>query len=212
MTFKYPKYYTTLNDKERQAWDDFVAIFESIAARFQVIPCPKPAISNFYLFASKRKPVFYRSWMVHDGNLNFKLLMIEYEIQWEEASPYGSFIRTAKHKYFFGYLASNRNFGRVFLRPETLGDQIAELFQPVELDIKGFTRFNMKYYLLASDKARFLRTIDRETLDFLATTRGLQLEIHGQRCLFRLQKALDQKETLELCKIGHALHNLLNKA
>lgn len=212
MKFKQPNHYYQLDDKEQQEWDDFIAIFESVFARYQVVACPKPAISNFYLFASKKKPVFYRAWMVYDGVLFFKLLMIEYEIEWEDVYITGGRTISGTHKYFFGYVTSNRNFGRVFMRPETAGDKIAELFQPVELDIVGFNKFNRKYYLLAENRARFLRTIDRDTLDFLATTRGLQLEMNGQRCLFRLQKALDKKETLKLCQIGHTLNALLNRA
>lgn len=212
MKFKYPKYYYNLDDKKQQEWEDFVGVFQTIDSRFQVIPSPKPAITNFYLFASKRKPIYYKSWTVFDNALHFKLLMIEYEIEWIEAATYGAFRKTDTHKYFFGYVTSKRNFGRVIMRPESIGDKISGLFHHIEIDIKGFNKFNRKYYLLANDKAKFLGTIDRETLNFLATTRGLQLEIDGQRCLFRLQKALDRNETMELCRIGHKLNVLLSDA
>lgn len=46
------------------------------------------------------------------------------------------------------------NFGRVFIRTETIADKIREIIFPIELDFKQDKRFSDRYYVLTDDKLK----------------------------------------------------------
>ena len=137
--------------------------------------------------------------------------MIEYQIRYQSVSNYGASTHTSNHKYFFGHLSTKKDFGHTLIRPETLADKISELFNPVEIDIKGYRKFSNKYYVLSNDKQKFLSSISSKLLKYLENQSRLEIEFFDQECLFRLDKAIDLKQTLKLCDIGINLDIILNE-
>ncbi len=207
---KHPKYYNYLNAEEKEDWDRIIDIFSELKKSFQLKGARNPLIKHFNLFADKQKPKFFNSWQVSDGSESISLCLIEYESSYHTADQFGGETHTANHKYFFGYLGSEKDFGRTLLRQETLADKISELFVPMEIDIKGYLKFSNKYYVLSNDKAKFLQSINKELLDYLADQKNLELEFNTHNCLFLLDKAIDLEQTIRLCKTGLQLSRILN--
>ncbi|HTI58031.1 hypothetical protein [Mucilaginibacter sp.] len=54
-----------------------------------------------------------------------------------------------------------KDFGRVFIRPETLADKIVELVHPVELDFADDKAFSDIFYVLVNDRWKAESAMDR---------------------------------------------------
>jgi hypothetical protein len=57
----------------------------------------------------------------------------------------------------------SRNYGKIFIRPETFEDKVSELFIKSEIDFPDSPKFSFRYYCLTDDeiKARSFATQDR---------------------------------------------------
>lgn len=209
MKLKLPRNLQLLTKADRESWQEVQEIFEALEKHYEITSARNPNLKDFHLFADKQKPSFFNSWRLRKDGQSFSLCLIEYETNFQEVGITGASIKPLRHKYFFGHLNAVKDYGRTLIRPETLGDKISELFLPNELDLKGFQKFNWKYYVLAKEKDKFLASTTRELLNFLADQNNLQVEFNGNRCLFRLDKAVNLKETLALAEIGLELERLL---
>lgn len=203
--------YQKLSKEDQKEWDKIDLILGQVRELYNVKNAFKPQIQKFQLVNSKLKPSFFKSWKVSDGTHHFTLCLIEYGTSYEEISnKYSSKISTDFHKYFFGYISSQKNFGRTLFRPETIADKISEFFQSVEIDIEGEPKFSSKYYILSNDETKFFDALDTPLLTYLRDEKTIELEFFNKKGLFRLTKAIDLNETLDLCRIGIGLHGALN--
>ena len=202
MAFTLPKNYRNLSHEEKADWNYIKKIFEKVSNDYKVLKVSKPSLSSFEIFNSQKSLKLLQSYSIQKDNNQFILCLIEYNTSHQEAYSYGGISKTNSHKYLFGHLKTHSDFGRAFLRPETIGDKISEFFSPTELDIKGFDKFNHNYYLLTSDKEKFIAATNGRLINSIAELKNVEMEFAGRKCLFRLKKAIDLKETLELCKLG----------
>lgn len=210
MNIKLPKYLRNLDRNEQEDWVKIKEISNELKNHYRITNARNPLLSNFHLFAGKQKPTFFNSYTIHSDSNAFTLCIIEYQTTYQEVSNHGGRTHTANHKYFFGHIGAKKDFAHTLIRPETLADKITELFVPVEIDIKGYRKFSNKYYVLSNDKEKFLGALSKDLLDFLAQQNHLEIEFNGQACLFKLDKAIELKQTLKLCEIGMHLDEILN--
>ncbi len=210
MQLETPKYYNILSHDKQEEWKRIIAIMQEVDRHFEVKAFANPHLSSFHIIKDKRKPFFFKSWQIFDQQASFILCLMEFETVYGIGGSHGESIHEESHKYFYGYLRSKQDFGHTLIRPETLGDKITELFQPIEIDIEGYPRFNRKYYVLSNDKEKFIKAAQPDFLNYLGQTKDLQLEFNGNACLFRLPKSLDTQEALRLCSIGIRLDKILN--
>jgi len=199
-----------LSDQKREEWAYINTCFEAVNRQFDIHHVNNPIITRFHMFKSKRKPKYFNSWMINKGNFQFVLCLIEYEIEWHEATPFGGFARTAEHKYFFGYLHMNTSFGLSYIKPETMLDKINELANPIEIDFPDDRSFSRKFYVLSKNKEQLESALKPELKKYLIATKNLELEFRNRACLFRLPKAIDLEETIRLCEIGLKLDEIIN--
>jgi hypothetical protein len=54
-----------------------------------------------------------------------------------------------------------KDFGRVFIRPETIADKIVELIHPIELDFEEDKAFSDTFYVLVTDRWKADAAMDR---------------------------------------------------
>ncbi|NJB72028.1 hypothetical protein GGR42_002519 [Saonia flava] len=202
MAFIFPKNYQSLSREEKADWNYLKKIFDRVSFDYKVSKASKPNLSGFETFNGQKSLKLLQSFNIRKDNNQFTLCLIEYNTSHLEAHSYGGTIRTNSHKYLFGHLKIDSDFGRAFLRPETIGDKISEFFSSNELDIKGFDKFNRNYHLLTSDKKKFLTAMNGQLINSIAELKNVEMEFSGKKCLFRLKKAIDLEETLELCKLG----------
>lgn len=205
------KHYVSLSKEEQEEWDMIDDIFDKLRQRYEIKSTFKPSIHKFDLINSKIKPSFFKAWKVSNGSEHFILCLIEYGFQYEAiTSKYHSSVKTQFDKYFFGLVSSQNDFGRSLFRPETIADKISEFFQSVEIDIEGEPKFSRKYYVLSNDETKFFEALDTPLLIYLRDEKVFELEFYNRKGLFRLTKAINLQETLDLCRIGLNLYQVLN--
>ena len=179
MGFTFPKNYQTLSAEEKSEWIKLKGIFSQLGKEYYISKGKRPVLSNFLMIREKETPILILPYKVKKGLSEFTLCLITYKTKYNELSVRGGTIRTDSHKYLVGYVSGSKDFGRAYLRPETFGDKISEFFEPIELDIKGFEKFNREYYLLSNDKQKFLQAISPELLKYLAELKNLEMEFNG---------------------------------
>jgi hypothetical protein len=196
---------------DKKLWLSCRDCLNDVEQAFQIDEIHEPGIGNFLIITSKQKPDCYFAWKVSLSLHSFELCLIQYETVYYTASNYGGHEHTDSHIYFFGHLDLKNDFGVGLMQPETIADKVSELFNPIEIDFETHPKFSSRYYVLAEDREHFSNAIPADLLDYLQDIKGLQIEFRNRKCLFRLPKAVDRNECLELCNIGLTLDRILNK-
>lgn len=209
MNFTLPKKFSTLSKDEQQGWMELKNIINQLSKEYLITKTNKPILRGFTSLQNKQKLNILQSYTVKREESKFTLCVIEFNTSYNELSVRGGSIKTNSHKYLIGFNKSSNNYGNAYLRPESIADKISELFEPVELDIDGFKKFNKKYFLLANNKEKFRNAIKPELLDFLTEIDNLEMEFNKTSYIFRLNKAIDIKQTKELFRIGTKISELL---
>ena len=208
MGFTLPKNYRSLSIEEKEEWTEIKRVFDILGKVYHITKGKSPVLKDFSMINEKEKPVHVDTYIFKKDSEEFKTCIVQYRIRYNEASVRGGSIRTATHKYIFGFKKTEKDFGKAYLRPETIGDKISEFFQPIELDINGLEKFNRRYYLLSNNKEIFLSTINRKFLEFVAELKNLEMEFNGRNCLFRFNKAINLTQTKDLCSVGIKISEL----
>jgi len=206
-----PQNFDSLYTDERDKWTLAQTCMNHLTKFFDITATSKPKIDDFYILASKRKPIYFSAWEVKKQEQAFKLCLVQYETSYTTANQLGGSTHVDTSFYFYGQLKIKGNFGTVLIRPETFGDKITELFVKTEVDFESHPLFSYKYFVLADGADNLVKTLPNELLKFLENVNGLQLELRNQYCLFRLPKAMNQEEAVKLCSIGIELDKILNK-
>ena len=212
MKFRYPRRYSKYQSKNIiEEWKEIEIIFNEIEKKFSVNSARNPQINKFEIFSSKINPIYFRSWFIEYSLFRFKLCLIEYTTEYYHANTMlGQSKSSIAHKYFFGHLKLMKDFGKTYIRHESVLDKISELFNPIEIDFKKHKKFSRKYYVLSNNSDLVKNNFSIELLDFLSSTSNLEIEFDRKSCLFRLPKAMNMKEVLELCSIGLNLDKYIN--
>ncbi len=88
-----------------------------------------------------------------------------------------------------GIAILKRDYGKVYIRPETLGDKISELFVHEEVDFEAEPEFSRKYYVLTNNEENLRKTVAPRFLRIIARFDELEIEIQGKALVVRLRKA-----------------------
>ena len=185
-----------------EEWSYCLGCLDNIATIYNITDTALPEISIFNFIASKQNPIYFNAWKVRDSKSLFDLCLVSYEIVYYTASRTGGHRHTESHLYFFGHLNLTKDFGNALIHPETLGDKITELFDSVEIDLKTYPKFNRKYFVLAENKHDFALLLKSELIKYIQNIEGLQIEFRNNNCIFRLENAVDERESMQLCEIG----------
>ena len=207
-----PRDFSYLSENERNSWREVKSIVENLSSLYRIIPTKNPFIKGFHLVNSKQNLKLFRSWQASDSSFNsFKLSLLKYDTAFRQVKyPYQEKEIIESHYYFLGQLSLRQDFGRVFIKPETIEDKIVELFSPVEIDFKSHPLFSFKYYVLTKDKEHFINKIPEQFFKLMENFRGVSIEFNKRQCVFKLPAAIDMEECNTLCKLGFGLDNILN--
>lgn len=205
-----PDNFENLLIDHRKMWMEAQVCMDEITTKFEVTNTNKPSINGFYSIISKRNPWHFSAWKVNQDVRSFKLCLIKYESSYTSARFMGGSTNWDTNAYFFGHISLKKDFGKSLIRPETFHDKISELFVPIEVDFKEHPLFSFNYYVIAEDKEKLQNAFPYEFFKFMENIKGLQLEFLNHQCLFRLSKAINPKEGIQLCSIGITLDKLLN--
>ena len=210
MGFTLPKNYRSLSIEEKKEWNEIKRIFDQLGKVYFIKKGRRPILKDFLMINCKEQPTHIDTYDVKKESTVFQICLVQYQISYNTAHVYGGSTVTNMHKYLFGFTKQKMEVGKAYLRPESIGDKISEFFQPIELDIEGFEKFNRRYYLLANDKNKFLKAVDPEFLKFAAELNNLEMEFNGRNCLFRFNKSVDFQQAQDLCKVGIKMSEIKN--
>ncbi|MCQ6957974.1 hypothetical protein [Mucilaginibacter aquariorum] len=93
-----------------------------------------------------------------------------------------------------------RDFGRVFIRTETIIDKIREIIFPIELDFKEDKPFSDRYYVLTDDKHKAEQAITQEFRDAMMAIQETDfvVEIFEHTLIIGNRKPITPENTLYL--------------
>jgi hypothetical protein len=93
-----------------------------------------------------------------------------------------------------------RDYGRVFIRTETIIDKIREIIFPIELDFKEDKPFSDRYYVLTDDKRKAEQAITQEFRDAMMAIQETDfvVEIFEHTLIIGNRKPITPENTLYL--------------
>lgn len=108
---------------------------------------------------------------------------------------------------FAGIATLRKDYGHVFIRPETLADKITELVCPVEIDFDSDKEFSRKYYCVVSDELKFRTQVTQDFFDAIKKHDGVEIEIVGNNLLVRTRKRVSVETANLIVDIVCSLNN-----
>ena len=204
-----PKNYKFLQGTDVSYQDHCKACLEFLAEKFDHKKTKNIRLSVFSELLGEKDFEALGKWQITDNINEFNFIIGSYTSHYVHTTSYSVSNQYDTHLYCFGHLKTKTDFGHVFIRPETLIDKVSELLKPLEIDFEGQNEFNKRYYVLSSNQEHTLKTFPMTILPIMTKYHGLSIEFVKNQCLFRMPKALDQKESNELCDFGLELSQLL---
>ncbi|MET3979459.1 hypothetical protein ABIB62_002045 [Mucilaginibacter sp. UYP25] len=100
----------------------------------------------------------------------------------------------------WGLAYLKRDFGRVFIRTETIIDKIREIIFPIELDFKEDKLFSDRYYVLTDDKRKAEFAMTQEFRDAMMAIKETDfvIEIYEHTLIIGNRKPITPEHTLYL--------------
>jgi hypothetical protein len=95
-----------------------------------------------------------------------------------------------------------KDFGHVFIRPETLADKIVELVHPVELDFEDDKAFSDTFYVLVNDRWKADIAIDRNFRNVVMDMRheDVLIEIIDHTLIIGYNRAVSPDASVQLAE------------
>jgi hypothetical protein len=101
-----------------------------------------------------------------------------------------------------GLVDLKKDYGNVFISPESLIDKVSEFFDPVEIDFKEDKKFSSLYYVLSEDEKKARAHMSAGLLKAIRTFDDLHIEIRGQKMLVRQQHGITIKHANTICEFA----------
>jgi hypothetical protein len=109
-----------------------------------------------------------------------------------------------------GLTELRKDYGRVLIRPETIADKIAEIFEHVELDFNTDKEFSRKYYVLSNNESKFRMQVTTPFLNCIAKFDNLEIEINGTILIVRTRKPFSYEITKLIADFISEINDGLN--
>ncbi|MCI5057815.1 MAG: hypothetical protein MRY83_17005 [Flavobacteriales bacterium] len=188
-----------LDEQSSQRLKDLEEALDEISVGYDLEPGNGSIhFDHFYLFDKKDQIKLMYQWDVSKNNTGFQLFMYEFH------QP-----KSKNQIAFFGHLNSKIDFGKTLIRPETLQDKIAEIFQPVEIDFATHAKFSREFYVLTLDEDLLRANFPLKLMDYLVEVPKSILEFSNYSCVFSFN-SFQKKDILQLVDVGMNLSEILN--
>lgn len=142
---------------------------------------------------------YYKIFNVLNNKIDSRLLIVNTTSVVPSTKSY----RTIKETQIVGIKVLDKNFGHIFIRPETLEDKLNEFFKQSEFDFKDFPNFSSKYYFLSDDSVSANSFATNHRLELLEKQKDILLEVKGNLLIAKHPRVLNLKDfgcLLELIK------------
>jgi hypothetical protein len=181
---------------------------ESISSKFNIQEIAPLNLNSFYLFKENLNVKILNSYKLSNAIFPVFFHLLYYEQQWQN----GKYSGIDAHLFLLGDIFLKKDYGNIFLRPETFADKLKEIFKPEEIDFQDFKSFNNDFYILADNKEAAESFFTSIVIDELEKHIDLQLEIQNRRLIFRLnKKSISANDLLSVISILNSLSEAVNK-
>ena len=110
-------------------------------------------------------------------------------------------ITTTTEQELIGLAVLHKKYGHVYIRPETLGDKLQELFVKNEIDFEADKEFSRKYYVVADNEMRCRMNLSAGFLSIVKAYNGLEIEINDTILIARFRKPFTKETGEELLQL-----------
>jgi hypothetical protein len=110
-------------------------------------------------------------------------------------------ITTTTEQELIGLAVLHKKYGHVYIRPETLGDKLQELFVKNEIDFEADKEFSRKYYVVADNEMRCRMNLSSGFLSIVKPYNGLEIEINDTILIARFRKPFTKETGEELLQL-----------
>jgi hypothetical protein len=84
----------------------------------------------------------------------------------------------------------NRNYGHIFIRPETFEDKVSELFVKSEIDFPDFPKFSFRYYCLADDEIKAKSFANPDRLRCIEKQNEILIDVNGDVLIAKFSRII----------------------
>lgn len=106
-----------------------------------------------------------------------------------------------------GIIDLKKDYGTVFISPESLIDKVSEFFDPVEIDFKEDKKFSSLYYVLSEDEKKARAVMSADLLKAIRSFKNLNIEIRGNKMLVRVQQEITIDHANTICDFAMSVLN-----
>lgn len=162
-------------------------------------------LDGYIMFYSLREPVVERSFMVESPN-SLEVSMVEYT-----SSLRGRYSQNAHADlYLFGLMELKHSYPTTYIYRETFREKFVDLFVKGDIDFPQQKLFSNRFHVVTKDKAKLMLLLNSKPLDLLAAFPHLELELDGNKCLFRVsQDEVSPEETDKFIELVNVLKKVL---
>jgi hypothetical protein len=84
----------------------------------------------------------------------------------------------------------SRNYGHIFIRPETFEDKVSELFIKSEIDFPEFPKFSFRYYCLADDEIKAKTFANPDRLRCIEKQNEILIDVNGDVLIAKFSRII----------------------
>jgi hypothetical protein len=84
----------------------------------------------------------------------------------------------------------SRNYGHIFIRPETFEDKVSELFIKSEIDFPEFPKFSFRYYCLADDEIKAKSFANPGRLRCIEKQNEILIDVNGDVLIAKFSRII----------------------
>jgi hypothetical protein len=94
-----------------------------------------------------------------------------------------------------GYFETKNLLEHILIRPETIGDKVADFFTKAEIDFDSNPKFSRKYYMLSDNKELTKKNISSSFLSVIEDQDDLHVEINNNKAIATFLTNMSIEET-----------------
>ena len=180
-----------------------------IALICKELNCKPASPTNFELFHMFESLDATTVGSFKSTNLNYDLRVALAEYYSE--APTAKSSNGGTDLYFFGHLVVKTNYPKTYIHKETIKDKIEDIFLKQDVDFLNSKKFSKKFQVLSVDREGLQDLLQFKTLDDLANFPEMEIELLGNRLLFRnSRKAISMEEAAGFCKLAKTILAVFN--
>jgi len=137
----------------------------------------------------------------------FVLLSITYTFK-ERKSPLNE--HSFSEYELIGIALLKKDYGRVWIRPETMADKINDWFESTDIDFDFNRNFRKKHYQAANNETKVRNSNSNSFLDNVNGFNELEIELDGNVLMARLRKPYTEKNSEIIASFIIAINDGIN--